>query len=123
MAAFQGECLCRMLFGWCRHQASPAQVWPAYSLQSAGRDEVSNIRGEAAPGRNSRERRLPSIQHALHATVSGAQWVVELYTLFLAALILLGGVAGRLLRTPARIHNRRVSLCRIESQGYFNGPS
>jgi EmrB/QacA subfamily drug resistance transporter len=37
---------------------------------------------------------LPSIQHALHATVSGAQWVVESYALFLAALILLGGTAG-----------------------------
>ena len=39
---------------------------------------------------------LPSIQHGLHATVSGAQWVVESYALFLAALILLGGVAGDL---------------------------
>jgi len=37
---------------------------------------------------------LPSIQHGLHATVSGAQWVVESYALFLAALILLGGAAG-----------------------------
>ena len=37
---------------------------------------------------------LPSIQHALNATVSGAQWVVESYALFLAALILLGGTAG-----------------------------
>lgn len=37
---------------------------------------------------------LPSIQHALNATVSGAQWVVESYALFLAALILLGGAAG-----------------------------
>src|SRR5579859_342656 len=37
---------------------------------------------------------LPSIQHSLHATVSGAQWVVESYALFLAALILLGGAAG-----------------------------
>jgi EmrB/QacA subfamily drug resistance transporter len=37
---------------------------------------------------------LPGIQHALHATVSGAQWVVESYALFLAALILLGGAAG-----------------------------
>ena len=37
---------------------------------------------------------LPSIQHALHATVSDAQWVVESYALFLAALILLGGTAG-----------------------------
>jgi EmrB/QacA subfamily drug resistance transporter len=37
---------------------------------------------------------LPSIQHSLNATVSGAQWVVESYALFLAALILLGGTAG-----------------------------
>jgi EmrB/QacA subfamily drug resistance transporter len=37
---------------------------------------------------------LPSIQHALNATVAGAQWVVESYALFLAALILLGGAAG-----------------------------
>ena len=37
---------------------------------------------------------LPSIQQSLHATVSGAQWVVESYALFLAALILLGGAAG-----------------------------
>jgi EmrB/QacA subfamily drug resistance transporter len=37
---------------------------------------------------------LPSIQHALSATVAGAQWVVESYALFLAALILLGGAAG-----------------------------
>jgi len=37
---------------------------------------------------------LPSIQHGLNATVSGAQWVVESYALFLAALILLGGAAG-----------------------------
>jgi EmrB/QacA subfamily drug resistance transporter len=37
---------------------------------------------------------LPAIQHALSATVSGAQWVVESYALLLAALILLGGTAG-----------------------------
>jgi len=37
---------------------------------------------------------LPSIQHGLNATVSGAQWVVESYALFLATLILLGGAAG-----------------------------
>jgi EmrB/QacA subfamily drug resistance transporter len=37
---------------------------------------------------------LPNIQHALNATVSGAQWVVESYALFLAALILWGGTAG-----------------------------
>jgi EmrB/QacA subfamily drug resistance transporter len=39
---------------------------------------------------------LPSIQHALNATVADAQWVVESYALFLAALILLGGAAGDL---------------------------
>ena len=37
---------------------------------------------------------LPNIQHALNTTVSGAQWVVESYALFLAALILLGGTLG-----------------------------
>jgi EmrB/QacA subfamily drug resistance transporter len=37
---------------------------------------------------------LPSIQHALNATVSDVQWVVESYALFLAALILLGGTLG-----------------------------
>jgi EmrB/QacA subfamily drug resistance transporter len=37
---------------------------------------------------------LPSIQQALNATVANAQWVVESYALFLAALILLGGAAG-----------------------------
>src|ERR1700684_1638369 len=37
---------------------------------------------------------LPAIQHALNATVSDAQWVVESYALLLAALILLGGTAG-----------------------------
>jgi EmrB/QacA subfamily drug resistance transporter len=37
---------------------------------------------------------LPSIQRALNATVSDAQWVVESYALFLAALILLGGAMG-----------------------------
>ncbi len=39
---------------------------------------------------------LPSIQHALNTTVSGTQWVVESYALFLAALILLGGTLGDL---------------------------
>jgi EmrB/QacA subfamily drug resistance transporter len=39
---------------------------------------------------------LPSIQRALNATVADAQWVVESYALFLAALILLGGAAGDL---------------------------
>src|SRR6202035_4152703 len=37
---------------------------------------------------------LPSLQRALGATGSQVQWVVEAYSLFLAALILLGGVLG-----------------------------
>jgi EmrB/QacA subfamily drug resistance transporter len=37
---------------------------------------------------------LPNLQGAMHATVSGAQWIVESYALFLAALLLVGGKAG-----------------------------
>ena len=37
---------------------------------------------------------LPTIQKALGATAVDAQWVVEAYTLLLAALILLGGSLG-----------------------------
>jgi EmrB/QacA subfamily drug resistance transporter len=39
---------------------------------------------------------LPALQSALHTTSSGIQWVVEAYTLFLAALLLLGGSLGDL---------------------------
>jgi MFS family permease len=37
---------------------------------------------------------LPAIQSALGATAVDAQWVVAAYTLFLAALILIGGSLG-----------------------------
>ncbi len=37
---------------------------------------------------------LPSVQESLDATAVGAQWVVEAYTLFLAALVLVGGSLG-----------------------------
>ncbi len=37
---------------------------------------------------------LPALQSALHATLSDVQWVVEAYALFLAALLLVGGVLG-----------------------------
>jgi len=37
---------------------------------------------------------LPTIQHELGASVAQAQWVVESYALFLAALLLVGGVLG-----------------------------
>jgi EmrB/QacA subfamily drug resistance transporter len=37
---------------------------------------------------------LPALQSKLNATVTDVQWVVEAYTLFLAALLLLGGSLG-----------------------------
>ena len=37
---------------------------------------------------------LPALQSSLGATVSDAQWVVESFALFLAALLLVGGAAG-----------------------------
>lgn len=40
---------------------------------------------------------LPAIQTSFHATVVGVQWVVEVYGLFLGALILAGGSLGDLL--------------------------
>jgi MFS family permease len=39
---------------------------------------------------------LPALQSTLHATLSDVQWVVESYALFLAALLLVGGVLGDL---------------------------
>src|SRR5882757_1178275 len=39
---------------------------------------------------------LPALQSSLGANISQVQWVVESYTLFLAALILLGGSLGDL---------------------------
>ncbi|MDQ6769448.1 MAG: MFS transporter [Gemmatimonadota bacterium] len=37
---------------------------------------------------------LPALQADLHATITDVQWVVEAYTLFLSALILVGGAMG-----------------------------
>ncbi|KAB2822748.1 MAG: MFS transporter, partial [Candidatus Dadabacteria bacterium] len=37
---------------------------------------------------------LPALQEKLGATITNAQWVIEAYTLFLAALILVGGALG-----------------------------
>src|SRR6266849_4673104 len=39
---------------------------------------------------------LPALQSALHATLAEIQWVVESYTLTLAALLLTGGSLGDL---------------------------
>src|SRR6266480_2449246 len=37
---------------------------------------------------------LPFLQKSLNATVIGVQWVVEAYSLFLSALLLVGGSLG-----------------------------
>src|ERR1700677_1189169 len=39
---------------------------------------------------------LPALQSGLHGTIRDVQWVVEAYTLFLAALLLTGGSLGDL---------------------------
>jgi MFS family permease len=52
---------------------------------------------------------LPQIQDRLGATAVDAQWIVEAYSLFLAALILVGGSLGEL-RTAAHLSARRHDL-------------
>ena len=37
---------------------------------------------------------LPSIQHGLHAPVSGLQWTVDAYTLVVASFLMLAGSTG-----------------------------
>src|ERR1700759_4045663 len=37
---------------------------------------------------------LPSIQHDFHASVSGAQWTIDAYTLVIACLLMLSGSTG-----------------------------
>ena len=37
---------------------------------------------------------LPALQSAFHASIADAQWVIECYALFLAALLLIGGSMG-----------------------------
>src|ERR1700746_3517337 len=44
---------------------------------------------------------LPSIQHDLHASVSGLQWTVDAYTIVLASFLMLSG------STADRIGRRR----------------
>lgn len=45
---------------------------------------------------------LPSIQRDLHASIAGAQWTIDAYTLVLASLLLLAG------STADRIGRRRI---------------
>ncbi|HEX6465441.1 MAG TPA: MFS transporter, partial [Vicinamibacterales bacterium] len=37
---------------------------------------------------------LPALQTGLHATITGVQWVIEAYALFLGGLMLVGGALG-----------------------------
>src|SRR5438105_3474304 len=37
---------------------------------------------------------LPTMQRSFHATAADLQWVIEAYSLFLSALILVGGALG-----------------------------
>src|SRR5947209_2100284 len=48
---------------------------------------------------------LPSIQHDLHAPVSGLQWTIDAYTLVIASLLMLAG------STADRLGRRRVFQC------------
>ena len=65
---------------------------------------------------------LPALQSALHATLGRVQWVVESYTLFLAALLLIGGSLGDLygrrknLRRWRRDPLHSLNLVRLSSQ-------
>ena len=79
------ECVIRT--GECDAPVSPrAEVWvlAATILGSA----MASIDGTAV------NVALPTLQRELHATAADMQWVIEGYSLFLAALILVGGSLG-----------------------------
>ena len=59
---------------------------------------------------------LPVMQLELHATVDAAQWVVEAYALFLAALVLVGGALGDRLGRR-RVFSWGVALFSVASAG------
>jgi EmrB/QacA subfamily drug resistance transporter len=50
---------------------------------------------------------LPAIQRSLQASAADAQWIIESYALFLAALLLVGGALGD------RLGRRRVFVCGV----------
>jgi len=53
---------------------------------------------------------LPVLQRDLHASAASAQWVVESYSLFLSALMLIGGsLCSRWLPSP--VPGRQASKC------------
>src|SRR5471030_1571931 len=57
---------------------------------------------------------LPALQHALAADMRGVQWIIEAYTLALAAFLLVGGAAAlaRGCRTRSALAPRRGSQVR-----------
>lgn len=65
---------------------------------------------------------LPKIQSGLHASVSGLQWVVDGYTLALAALMLAGGTIGDL-RGHRRLVLTGLALFGIASLGCGLAPT
>ena len=66
---------------------------------------------------------LPAVQRSLNATVVGAQWMVEAYTLLLASLVLVGGSLGDRLGRR-RVFSAGVALFALASvwSGLAAGP-
>ena len=60
---------------------------------------------------------LPALQESLGANVVDIQWVVNAYTLFLAALILLGGSLGDHLGAQAHLYGGRGAFRRARPCG------
>ena len=58
---------------------------------------------------------LPDIQRDLHANFSELQWVVDAYSLMLAALLLTAGLARRPARAPARVRRSASALFTLAS--------
>ena len=54
---------------------------------------------------------LPDIASSLSARVADQAWVIDVYSLALIFALPLGGPGRRPVRTTARIHDRRYSLC------------
>src|SRR5216684_1166469 len=59
---------------------------------------------------------LPTLQATMGATIADVQWVVEAYTLFLAALMLTGGALGD------RLGRKRIFLIGIAKPTVINAP-
>jgi hypothetical protein len=67
---------------------------------------------------------LPSIQRALHASVSGLQWTIDVYTLVIACFLMLSGsLADRFGRWPAAESSSCSSACYPPDAGPTRRPS